>query len=177
MKWLILLGTSKVRREEPCNRGALRNTCSRCYEFLEEVTCTAEAQKLSKTEVYQLMAEEILSSAEPRQVDETCTVYVSWHANGTRKLGGVTQYCPLSSPFRMVDLFATLGNSEIQRSPRPRSSVGHIQWYGFCCYVVSLQNFRERQKGAVASGSRSWSGIQCGSQLPPNWMDLVEEYG
>ena len=58
-----LIGYLKVRREQPCNRGALGNTC-RCYEFLEEVTCTVDAEKLSKTEVDQLVAKEILSSAE-----------------------------------------------------------------------------------------------------------------
>ena len=59
-----LIGYLIVRREELHNRGALRNTC-RCYEFLEEDTCTVEAQKLSKSEIYQMMAKEILSSAEP----------------------------------------------------------------------------------------------------------------
>ena len=34
--------------------------------FLKKSLCAVDAQKLFKTEVYQLMAKEILSSAEPR---------------------------------------------------------------------------------------------------------------
>ena len=37
-----LVGYLKVRRDEPCNHGALRNV-RRSFEFLEEVTCTQES--------------------------------------------------------------------------------------------------------------------------------------
>ena len=59
-----LVAYLKIRRDEPCNRGALRNV-RKCFEFLEEVTCTLEPQRLTKTEVFYLMTKEILVSAEP----------------------------------------------------------------------------------------------------------------
>ena len=55
---------SVLRRDKPRNRGALKNV-KRSFEFFEEVTCTPDSQRLTKTDVYQLMLKEILVSAEP----------------------------------------------------------------------------------------------------------------
>ena len=69
--------------------------------FLNKSLCAVDAQKLFKTEVYQLMAKEILSSAEPR-------IFLRMLAC-PRKSGGIIQHGFVSSPLRMVDLFCSIG--------------------------------------------------------------------
>ena len=121
----------KVRRDEPCNRGALRNV-RRCFEFLEEVTCTQEQQKLTKTELFQLMSKEV--SAEPgRPTKQAPRMFLSVIA-GLEKLVVSQSAAPSCSNICMVDLLATLGDAEVQRSPRHLSVFDQVS--GIDCSAV-----------------------------------------
>ena len=134
----------KVRREEPCFRGALRNT-RRSFEFLEEVTCTAEAQKFTKTEVFQLMAKEILNYAEPGRLTKQAPrmflclmagsenlvvsssaapylrIFAWWICLqhwGTLRFSDHRGICPSSVSFVGIDFVATLSHAKTLRKDK-----------------------------------------------------------
>ena len=62
--WLQLTEYLRVKLEEPCNRGSLKNA-HQAYSFLEEMAGVPADQRFTNSQLYQVVYQELLASALP----------------------------------------------------------------------------------------------------------------